>query len=69
MRSRRPAPPLGLRIPLTLALARARRQTTAGWLVVISTLGYDGEAVATQLHAMESKGVRTLLVNAGASSH
>ena len=55
--------------PLTLALARARRQTTAGWLVVISALGYDGEAVATQLHAMESKGVRTLLVNAGASSH
>jgi len=55
--------------PLTLALARAGRQATAGWLVVISTLRYDGEAVDTQLHAMESKGVRTLLVNAGSRPH
>jgi len=49
--------------PLTLALARAGRQATAGWFVVISTMSYDGETVATQLHSMESKGVRTLLVN------
>jgi uncharacterized protein (DUF58 family) len=50
--------------PLTAALARTRRQAVSGWFVAISTLGYDGEALATQLHAMEAKGMRTLLVNA-----
>lgn len=55
--------------PLSVALERTRPTGAAGWFVAISSMGYDAEAVATQLHAMERRGVRALLVNVGSRVH
>ncbi len=54
--------------PASSILETGRRRYSPGWLVAISNMSHDAEAVATGIRKIERRGVRTLVLNIGSEA-
>ena len=54
--------------PASSILETGRRRYSPGWLVAISNMSHDAEAVATGIREIERRGVRTLVLNIGSEA-